>query len=73
MQATKTCRDCGGRMAEGFIGDANYGETTVAMPRWHEGVPEKNWLGSLKVDRKAARTIATHRCGRCGILQSYAP
>ena len=73
MEQTKTCRDCGGRMTQGFIGDANYGETSVAVPRWHHGEPQKNWLGSLKIDKKMSKAVATFRCDRCGALQSYAP
>ena len=72
MQQTRTCRDCGARMVQGFIGDANYGKDSVAQPLWHEGEPEKNWLGSLKIDKKAARRVATYRCERCSMLQSYA-
>lgn len=73
MEQAKTCRDCGGRMAQGYVGDANYGETMLSITRWFKGVPVRSWTGGLKVNKDEAKEVVTFRCERCSALQSYAP
>ena len=69
MNATGHCPRCDGRMDTGYIADQGYGAVHVAA--WQPGAPDKRWWG-LKIDRKKARPIETHRCTRCGFLESYA-
>lgn len=64
------CPRCDGRMTEGFVGDQGHGATYVAQ--WHPGAPDKRWWG-LKIAKREQRPIATFRCDRCGLLESYAP
>lgn len=72
MEQTKTCRECGGRMTQGYVVD--YGDAgTTLLQRWWKGPVQKGWLGSLKVRRKEGHEIQTFRCDRCGLLQSYVP
>lgn len=71
MERTRTCRDCGGRMAEGFVADDTYGGT-FDFGRWFAGTPARRWTGGLKVRKKDGLEVATFRCERCGVLQSYA-
>lgn len=71
MQATQSYPKCGGRMVEGHVVDAGYGESHSA--RWQRGTPEKQWWGSLKVDKKALKTVQSFRCERCYLLEHYAP
>ncbi len=39
--------------------------------QWIEGKPEKRWWG-LNVKGRKKLTVITYRCGRCGLLESYA-
>lgn len=66
----KICPDCNGEMVEGFILDMTYGGQLV--PRWLEGRPEKSMLTGVKAKGKEARSVATYRCTKCGLLRSYA-
>lgn len=65
------CLRCDGRMTEGFVVDA--GDYNIqAVPRWQPGPPEKRWYG-LKTKKADQKEVATFRCDRCGLLESYAP
>jgi predicted nucleic-acid-binding Zn-ribbon protein len=67
---SNSCPKCGGSMTEGFIADTTYGGHGVS--NWYEGPPQKSiWVG-VKLSGKTARPIETHRCRRCGFLESYA-
>jgi hypothetical protein len=50
------CRECGGEMEVGFI--AGVSEATVLQQTWVRGIPQKRWIGGLKVDRKKLRSRA---------------
>ena len=69
---SKSCAKCGGRMEQGFLleqRDGNMKDVT----EWIEGATEKGWFGTVKVRRKRQLAVETHRCTRCGYLESYAP
>jgi hypothetical protein len=69
---SKTCGKCGGRTEQGFLleqRDGNMKDVT----EWIEGAPEKSWFGTVKVRGKRQLAVETHRCTRCGFLESYAP
>ena len=70
--AGSTCAKCGGRMEAGFLLDLKDGNQK-AVTEWIEGEPEKGWFGSVKVRRRRQLPVETHRCTRCGYLESYAP
>lgn len=40
---------------------------------WAEGPPEKSFWTGLKLKGKEKLRVATYRCPKCGLLQSYAP
>ena len=69
---SKSCPKCGGRMEQGFLLEQRDGNMKDAT-EWVEGAPEKGWFGSVKVRRKRQLAGETHRCTRCGYLESYAP
>ena len=68
---SKSCGKCGGRMELGFL--LEHRDGMKDLTEWIEGAPEKGWFGSVKVKRKRQRAVETHRCTRCGYLESYAP
>jgi hypothetical protein len=57
-------------MEPGFIPDATYGGTLPM--RWVEGVPEKSFLGGLKLRGKKQHPVTADRCRSCGYLELYA-
>lgn len=66
----KTCPKCSGTMTEGYLLDQGHG--TWATVKWVEGLPEKSiWVG-LKLRGRKKLAVVTWRCGRCGLLESYA-
>ena len=69
---SKSCPKCGGLMEQGFLLEQRDGNMKDAT-EWVEGAPEKGWFGSVKVRRKRQLAVETHRCTRCGYLESYAP
>lgn len=68
---SKSCAKCGGRMDQGFIADSTDNYTKAA--HWVDGAPEKNFWGGIKMRGRKKLQIETWRCGRCGLLESYAP
>ena len=65
------CRRCDGRLAEGFV--AGQSDSADTVGQWHPDAPAKHWWGGLKVEKKRLVTITAFRCGRCGLLELYAP
>jgi hypothetical protein len=64
------CPKCAGAMTEGHIPDFCYG--AILRSSWIVGVPEKNWLGSIKTKGKTLLPITSCRCSSCGYLEQYA-
>jgi predicted nucleic-acid-binding Zn-ribbon protein len=69
---SKSCPKCGGRTEAGFLLEQRDGNMR-GVTEWIEGAPEKGWFGSIKVRQKRQLEVETHRCTRCGYLESYAP
>jgi len=58
-------------MQEGFVADCADG--AVFPNAWSPGKPQKSFWGSIKIEEKDRRVIASFRCEQCGFLESYAP
>ncbi|HEX2763472.1 MAG TPA: PF20097 family protein [Allosphingosinicella sp.] len=71
MSESKNCPRCGGAMEEGFMVDGTHGGSRVA--RWTAGRPRKSLWTGIKLSGAKLVEIATWRCRRCGLLESYAP
>ena len=65
----KRCPKCDSAMTLGVIIDKDQGMRTPLS--WLEGPVVKGWLG-IKLQGKKPLDIETHRCNRCGFLESYA-
>ena len=72
MATPTRCVKCDGRMTEGHLLDAHYGEGAAGQTRWQPGAILRRWWGGIKVDKEAARDVMSYRCERCGYLESYA-
>lgn len=70
MAQSKDCPKCAGAMTEGFVADHTHGAFAVAS--WVEGKPAKSAWTGVQLTGKARSEIATWRCRRCGLLESYA-
>ena len=58
-------------MQEGFIVD-RFDNIHRVVSTWAEGAPRKTfWTGLRLKDRKII-DVQTHRCDKCGFLESYA-
>ena len=66
----RKCSKCSGTMQIGFLADRTYGAVVAAA--WVEGVPEKKWIGGVKLADKRAYLLDMWRCASCGYLESYA-
>ena len=65
------CLRCGGSMEQGFVADTGH----LSVPdtqTWVEGAPERSFWSGLKVKDREVLPVTTHRCVRCGYLESYA-
>lgn len=58
--------------SQGFVPDLAHFNTATKQ-QWTEGVPEPSFWQGLKLSNRERIPIATYRCPRCGLLQSYAP
>jgi hypothetical protein len=58
-------------MEAGFLLEQRDGNMR-GVTEWIEGAPEKGWFGNVKVRGKRQLAVETHRCNRCGYLESYA-
>ena len=74
MSVPTKCPECGGKLEEGFIPDATYGQ--YLQTHWHSGPPEKAMFFGLNLGAKVSKSrmhpIKTFRCSGCGLLRSYA-
>jgi len=66
-QPARICPKCGGSMREGYI----LGTVFKDEPRWIEGKPTRSFLTRFKTIGKEQYHLTTHRCDRCGFLESY--
>lgn len=58
-------------MEEGFLLDRAH--ANMPSPQeWVGGPPEPSFWRGLKLQGKEKLRIATYRCPKCGLLQSYA-
>jgi hypothetical protein len=64
------CTECNGEMEQGFIPDCSH--ASILQPKWFRGLPQKRWLGGLKINWNDGGTVETYRCKDCGYLKSYA-
>jgi hypothetical protein len=59
-------------MEQGFL--LEFTDHGVAHPtKWVEGKPEKGWFGTVKRKGKAEHTVESYRCGKCYLVENYAP
>ncbi len=49
------------------------GDYSSTQQEWAEGPPEKSFWTGFKLKGKEKLRVATYRCPKCGLLQSYAP
>jgi len=71
MAETIKCERCGGAMEEGFVLDRGH-YSFPAEQRWVEGEPQPSFWTGLKTDDRRQFKVETHRCEKCGRLESYA-
>lgn len=45
---------------------------SLNTPEWLEGEPERSFWSGIKTKGKERLPVRTHRCTRCGYLESYA-
>jgi hypothetical protein len=57
-------------MQQGFVADGN--QSGFAQEVWVPGEPERSFWTGLKLKKDQLIPVATHRCPRCGYLESYA-
>jgi hypothetical protein len=70
QQRNPECPKCRHSMERGFIPDSSYGAILIAS--WVAGVPEKGWMGGVKLKGRQVLDITTFRCSSRGYLESYA-
>lgn len=70
MMRSNSCPKCQSSMSEGYVIDHN-SSAAHGISQWVAGAPVKGLFG-LKTRGKAIHDIQTWRCGRCGLLESYA-
>jgi len=58
-------------MEAGFLLDHAHANS-AQQPEWAAGEPERSFFGTLKLRGRARYRVLTWRCGRCGLLESYA-
>ena len=65
-----TCPRCGGSMDAGYT--INITNEVKSVPKWAAGEPVKSIWTGFKVKKAELKDVSTHRCRRCGFLESYA-
>lgn len=65
-----TCPDCREEMEAGLIIDHGHGY--FAQSTWVPGPAEKSFWSGLRIRGRQKFPTTTFRCGRCGLLRSYA-
>ena len=64
------CPRCGAAMEVGFVMDHSSFDVPV-IPVWLEGEPVKDFWTGLNMDGKRMYKVLTHRCVKCGRLESF--
>ena len=57
-------------MDTGFVPDRSY--ASVLRSQWCEGVPEKGFLGNIKLAGLNMMPLVAYRCRSCGFVEFYA-
>ena len=70
MPEVSNCPKCSGDMQRGFILEQNFNKVVPNV--WVEGPPEPSFWTMTKVWSKVKRLVETHRCVKCGFLESFA-
>ena len=71
MTTPRPCRGCGGVMSRGYVADRTRDGAKAST--WIEGEPQTSfWKGVTVPKGNRQLDIATWRCERCGLLESYA-
>jgi hypothetical protein len=47
-------------------------ENGMRSIKWIQGVPERSWVGGVKLNDRDCRPIVIWRCIDCGFLEAYA-
>jgi predicted nucleic-acid-binding Zn-ribbon protein len=65
------CPKCSTTMEQGFILDRTHGAVLAA--EWVAGVPDRSiWTGIRNLRKRPLYQVMTHRCPKCGFVESYA-
>ena len=57
-------------MNSGFVPDRSY--ASILLSHWCEGVPEKGFLGNVKLAGLTMMPLVAYRCSSCGLVEFYA-
>lgn len=71
MTATLECPRCRGRMEAGFVVDRQH-HGQPGTQSWFEGTPQRSFWTGVRTKGLETYPVTTHRCPRCGYLESYA-
>ena len=70
MAGDKSCPNCAGKMAEGFVVDQ--ARNGAGVSTWQGGHPRKSFWTGIKLLKENQRSIVSWRCAACGFLENYA-
>ena len=71
LMSQPECPNCRRAMEPGFLID----KADHSMPtqqQWADGEPERSFWTGLKLKGHVKIAVATYRCPKCGLLQSFA-
>jgi len=72
MSRNIICSECDGTMQKGSILNlVGLGYYPDGVPYWTEGIPERNFLGGVKVRKTKRYTVSAFRCEKCGFVKLY--
>ena len=72
MSAT-TCPKCHTDMETGYIIDKGIPGGSASVPEWADGEPARSFWSGVRLKGHERHAVVTHRCPKCGFLESYAP
>ncbi len=70
LMTQNDCPKCNGKMAEGFLLDLSASGPTQI--KWVDGAPTPSFWTGINLKGHELIPVSTHRCTRCGFLESYA-